>query len=873
MKYDVSIVIPFFNNEKYLEDAIKSIINQNYDFSKIELILINDFSNDNSLKIAEKYSKYKNIIIISNKKNEGVSKTRNAGLKIASGKYVMFLDGDDYISENTVSTLVDFFDKNYEKVDLVTYPIYLKKNDESPKKQPKYDYFDKGTTIYDLNEYPYINQCTINVIFKNNQKYFFDENMKLAEDQKFNTIILMKKKKIGYCEEAKYIYRRYGGGVSQRYNSMYYCYEGIIGFNEWLIEKYKDKKIGKVPKYIQGMIINTLSWRLKSDMLFPYYLEGKEYENAMNRIFNLAKQLDNDFIYSYWNMSLNHKLYWLKKKDANLKVELKNNMLNLLADDYILETFTEFQASIKRLKIHDNYLYMRGTLTEGFFEYKKPKLYLIIESKDKIEEKEIKLFESTTSYNKSRVKLNYIFGFEFYLELKGVNKIRLELEIDNCRFKLNCNQSKFSTNKKYSNNFIIVYRKQYKSYFIKEANFKNRLRYYMARFIKNIMKTPKVEIYRLISVFLYKKEVWLYYDLNNFDNGYYQFIHDVEKNDGIKRYYVCKNDEQIKKINSEYKRHFVKFKSFKNKILYLNSAKVFTSNSSLIAYCPFGKKYSKYKDILNYDLIYLQHGVLHANLSFLYNKENTEIYKFVISSDFEENNLIKKYGYSKEDLIKSGMPRYDIIQNKVKVKNKILFVPSWRMYLSNEVNGENKIVNKKDFLNSNFYNGIMELINNERFVSLLEDKNLTLDLKLHPYFQVYNDCFTSKSNRVNVKFDDVNLLEYKLLITDFSSFQFDFISSLRPIIYFIPDIKEFKAGLHTYRELDLKQADAFGNTYYNSDDVINEILRLANKSFQTSIKYKNRMSKFFCFGKPGNSREKIYRALMNDRDLNNNLLK
>ena len=150
MKYDVSIVIPFFNNEKYLEDAIKSIINQNYDFSKIELILINDFSNDNSLKIAEKYSKYKNIIIISNKKNEGVSKTRNAGLKIASGKYVMFLDGDDYISENTVSTLVDFFDKNYEKVDLVTYPIYLKKNDESPKKQPKYDYFDKGKGHYRL---------------------------------------------------------------------------------------------------------------------------------------------------------------------------------------------------------------------------------------------------------------------------------------------------------------------------------------------------------------------------------------------------------------------------------------------------------------------------------------------------------------------------------------------------------------------------------------------------------------------------------------------------------------------------------------------------------------------------------------------------
>lgn len=99
----VSIIIPFYNEELYLERAISSAVCQTY--SDIEIILVNDGSTDNSLKIAEGFKKtYKNIQLISSE-NFGLGNARNIGLEIAKGDHVLFLDSDDAIDENCVSKL------------------------------------------------------------------------------------------------------------------------------------------------------------------------------------------------------------------------------------------------------------------------------------------------------------------------------------------------------------------------------------------------------------------------------------------------------------------------------------------------------------------------------------------------------------------------------------------------------------------------------------------------------------------------------------------------------------------------------------------------------------------------------------------------
>lgn len=96
----VSIIIPVFNIEKHLSKAIESCLNQT--MKEIEIILVNDGSTDNSKTIAESYSKLDNRVILINKNNEGVTIARNEGLQKASGKYVFFLDGDDFLTENAI---------------------------------------------------------------------------------------------------------------------------------------------------------------------------------------------------------------------------------------------------------------------------------------------------------------------------------------------------------------------------------------------------------------------------------------------------------------------------------------------------------------------------------------------------------------------------------------------------------------------------------------------------------------------------------------------------------------------------------------------------------------------------------------------------
>lgn len=99
----ISIIIPLYNKELYIKDTIESIISQNY--KDFEIVIVNDGSKDNSLSVIESISD--NRIRIVNKENEGVSKTRNRGIKEAKGEWIMFFDADDLMVEGCLQALVD----------------------------------------------------------------------------------------------------------------------------------------------------------------------------------------------------------------------------------------------------------------------------------------------------------------------------------------------------------------------------------------------------------------------------------------------------------------------------------------------------------------------------------------------------------------------------------------------------------------------------------------------------------------------------------------------------------------------------------------------------------------------------------------------
>ncbi|WP_111671287.1 glycosyltransferase family 2 protein [Algoriphagus litoralis] len=125
----VSIVIPCYNQARYLEKTVESVLNSDYKW--IEVIIINDGSSDDSLKIARKLSDQNQLVNVFDQENSGVASARNHGIREANGKYILPLDGDDLISTKYISEAVKVFESNPEVK--VVYCHAVKFNEQGQK--------------------------------------------------------------------------------------------------------------------------------------------------------------------------------------------------------------------------------------------------------------------------------------------------------------------------------------------------------------------------------------------------------------------------------------------------------------------------------------------------------------------------------------------------------------------------------------------------------------------------------------------------------------------------------------------------------------------------------------------------------------------
>ena len=111
----ISIIIPVYNSEEYIARCLDSILNQS--FSDFEIICLNDGSSDNSLSILKEYASKDDRVNVYSHSNMGIAKTRNKGIGLAKGKYIMFIDNDDFIDSDYLQTYYDTIEN--EKVDIV----------------------------------------------------------------------------------------------------------------------------------------------------------------------------------------------------------------------------------------------------------------------------------------------------------------------------------------------------------------------------------------------------------------------------------------------------------------------------------------------------------------------------------------------------------------------------------------------------------------------------------------------------------------------------------------------------------------------------------------------------------------------------------
>lgn len=178
----VSVIVPIYNVEKYLQKCIDSLLNQTY--KNIEIILVNDGTLDDSLKICEDNQKKDSRIKIISQENGGLSKARNTGLENATGEYICFIDSDDFVSEFYVEKLLKNAIETNSDICACGFKYVDEDNNIWMKKHKKNKIFNKIEALRDI--FTSIQETEIMVWNKLYKKSLFDENNLTFKNGKIN---------------------------------------------------------------------------------------------------------------------------------------------------------------------------------------------------------------------------------------------------------------------------------------------------------------------------------------------------------------------------------------------------------------------------------------------------------------------------------------------------------------------------------------------------------------------------------------------------------------------------------------------------------------------------------------------------------------
>lgn len=292
MEIKISVIVPVYNTEKYLEKCIRSIIEQ--DFKDIEIICINDGSTDNSFQILQELANIDKRIVIVNKKNEGVAETRNLGMILAKGKYIQFIDSDDYLEKGYFTKAYEIIERN--NLDILIFDYYTKENNEIKKEKD-----------IELEENKYITgEAYLKILIDSSKtKTTFLWNKLIKREMIIkNNISIPKNLNIGEDVYLLYLFSYYSSKIGKYNKSFYYYVKNTSSLTNKemelylfcisiLFQKIKDFFADKNVKSINKKKLDEQEFRHLLKILYlENHFENENYTKTVLRFLELVKNIE-----------------------------------------------------------------------------------------------------------------------------------------------------------------------------------------------------------------------------------------------------------------------------------------------------------------------------------------------------------------------------------------------------------------------------------------------------------------------------------------------------------------------------------------------------------------------------------------------------
>lgn len=470
--YKFSVVMPIYNTEKYLEEAIESIVNQDIGFrdDNVQLILVDDGSKDSSYDICLRYKeKYPDNIIALTKENDGVSSALNYGLDYVEGEYLTFLDSDDKLESNALSTVYDFYSQHKDEVAIVSIPlVFIDRRTGDHILNYKFN----TERIVDLEKKPYFPQLAIRSSFikiEAFKNYKFPHSLVTGEDAIVINKILLDQKKIGFINRTRYLYRKRHDESSVADNAKTKKEFFIPRLKDYFMTFINDsiEMLGYVPKFTQYLIAYDIQWYYGiSD--FPEFLSEEEIKEFWNAFIEVLSYIDEDvindsriikrvFVRSFLMYVKNHMDFSIEKDEEGI--------LCLKTGDYVINYLDNHVIYFKDITIKDGFLYFSGNFTSSC-NYNNLKIQAIRTYEDGREE----TFDEIKDLEKSQIRrflgidwhYKYYFDFKMPVEENENSRIRFDMV-----YTENSNRVVMNNNIRFNDDAILF---DNINYFVKDAH-------------------------------------------------------------------------------------------------------------------------------------------------------------------------------------------------------------------------------------------------------------------------------------------------------------------------------------------------------------------------------------------------------------------
>jgi len=879
-----SAVIAAYQIEKYADDLFRSIEKQSICSDLLEVVVIDDGSQDQTLDKARSWAARSRFrVTVETQPNMGVAAARNKGIDISNGEWIAFVDSDDVLDRKYFEALSVFIDRDVNKAaSMLTSRslIFNEKTGTAQDNHPLAWKYRRGDRLVSLDREPHVVHLAGHAtivradIVKSNQIRFSDLVKPAFEDAHFIGLYLAQFEEpvLGLVASARYYYRKRADGSSlidttwlkpEKYtNEPKYGHLGLLN--------YLLNKKGYVPVWAQNTVLYSLYWYFRADRMIDSPLKSVSTDlmdqlwESLEEIFKLidASTIRNFNLVNYgWGLKegiLRH----FKNESIIPGQQTIGYMWN--ADDIkrntrkVGYTFAELPPS-ERVFVDGTYTDVYIAKSIRHMSFGRTLMYervLILPRVQTVEiylngrkisiKKPVNDAKKNTSFISAPKELQLSSGTyapsasELVRRAKkssGINRFKYGFEA--IRLKTTeetwiTGSSRIGVCYRLSQRLLSRYRKQKLARKMKRRDSETIL---AARSEANLVKF---------------KDLWIIMDhpVRADDNGehFYRYVRDNHPQ--INAVFMLKKDSKDWNRLSSEGFNLIEYGSDEAVYSTLNAKFIISSHIDAGIYDPVSRRRFGVSPARR---VFLQHGLVMNDLSRWLNTKGLAL--MIASSPMEFDAFAgdgSTYKFTRKEVSLTGLPRHDnlvIRSQEDSVDRKyISFVPTWRQNLVAELNKCSDIEQRKNILHSSqFYKSWKLAVNNPRTLSLAENHEYEVVFVLHDHLAKFRDLFDFGSKVRICGFSELNVQEFLLksaaLVTDYSSIATEAAITGAPIAYYQFDSESIFSSGHTFTQGWFSYSDnGFGPVFAEPDDVVDWIESRSNDGWSLSDKYLHRLN-------------------------------